>query len=566
MLLYGDHWRQVVPAEQLATLNEVLRSLRRGRERHDELVRALIEAGELAQGLADGEFARSGKDDHTLLQATALNLVTAFARKVDGSWRSGFAAEGPPAGGELAALAALRLPGIVQCKIPEGYAYYGVYPEAFMLAARELAGAAPLVIGLRSIGVSLAAAVAVGSGASSVITLRPQGHPFQREVKVSDRLTRILTEHSGVFAVVDEGPGLSGSSFGAVGDLLEQLGVVPERIIFFPSHRGDPGPRAQARHRNRWHRARRLVKTLEDIAPPRTVAEWFEDVTGAVTQVEDLSHGGWLKDLPPDGRPATWAANERLKLRLTSPSGVYLAKFAGLGRDGPAKLARAQALHSAGFVAEPLAVKHGFLLERWLEGRLLFISARTRAATLRQLAEYLRFRSQNLPSETAGAGGDALREMALVNAEDLGGVELRLQIRRRLADLGNPEADLRPVHIDGRLHPWEWLQCPGGIIRKTDALDHASAHDLIGCQDIAWDLAGAAVEFGLTEAELRELEVTVSGRARPATLDLFECFYCAFQAGLWAMADEGAHAADRPAIEELREVYIARLGKWAARP
>jgi hypothetical protein len=80
VLVYGDHWREVTPRERLAILAGLLRSNSAGHAGHDALVRALIEAGELAQGLADAEFAARGCDDDTPLQAAALALVVAIAR------------------------------------------------------------------------------------------------------------------------------------------------------------------------------------------------------------------------------------------------------------------------------------------------------------------------------------------------------------------------------------------------------------------------------------------------------------------------------------------------------
>jgi hypothetical protein len=47
---------------------------------------------------------------------------------------------------------------------------------------------------------------------------------------------------------------------------------------------------------------------------------------------------------------------------------------------------------------------------------------------------------------------------------------------------------------------------------KTDALDHAFGHDLVGCQDVAWDLAGAAVEFDLGSDERETLVRWVESR------------------------------------------------------
>src|SRR5690606_31149572 len=174
---------------------------------------------------------------------------------------------GPPADQALAALAAVAPAGPVRCKQAEGFAHYAVYPEAYIEAAGALRGAAPLVIGIRSIGVTLGAAVAAASDAAGFVTVRPHGHPFDRRVSVSESLRRRLAAHRGCFAVVDEGPGLSGSSFGAVADLLSDLGVGEGRIVFMPSHGGAPGRAASERHRARWARARRRFRTLDHLAP-----------------------------------------------------------------------------------------------------------------------------------------------------------------------------------------------------------------------------------------------------------------------------------------------------------
>lgn len=563
MLVYGDRWRDVEPAQQLAELAALLRSDAGGGERHDQLVRALIEAGELAQGLIDAEFAKAGLDDDTPLHAAALALTVALARLVAASWRGGVARPGPEVWAALAQLAAVAPATPVRCKTAEGYAYYAVYPEAFVAAGAELDGAPLLVIGLRSIGLSLAAAVAAGSGAAEILTLRPHGPPFERRVTVSAGLARRLAAHAGLFAVVDEGPGLSGSSFGAVGDLLEGLGIAAARIVYVPSHAGEPGPAAQPRHRRRWRSARRVVKVLEDVAPSAALAGWFDDVTGGAERIEDLSHGGWRADADAGERPPIWGAGERRKFRLTSRSGVYVARFAGLGRDGAAKLERARLLHADGFGAEPLALRRGFLLQRWMPGRAPTRRPAERDAALRRLGDYLDLRRRRFAARAAGADAAALREMARVNAAELGGTALADQVLRRLEPLPQIEARLQPMHVDGRLHPWEWLLAPDGELRKTDALDHSCAHDLIGCQDVGWDLAGAAVEFELDPAEARALERRVLGRADPPRVAAFRGLYCAFQAGLWSMAAQSGDDADRRLAGRRAEFYAATLRRWA---
>ena len=118
------------------------------------------------------------------------------------------------------------------------------------------------------------------------------------------------------------------------------------------------------------------------------------------------------------------------------------------------------------------------------------------------------------------------------------------------------------MRIDGRLHRWEWRRTPDGRLVKTDALDHAAGHDLVGCQDIAWDVAGAAVEFDLADAETERLRAAVARAAgRPvsaAAVAAFRLCYAAFQGGLWRMLGEPG-----PATEAAVARYTAALGAAA---
>src|SRR5262249_59004195 len=68
-----------------------------------------------------------------------------------------------------------------------------------------------------------------------------------------------------------------------------------------------------------------------------------------------------------------------------------------------------------------------------------------------------------------------------------------------------PPGRWTPVAIDGRLHAWEWLLAPSGRVLKTDGVDHHAAHDLVGRQDVLWDVAGAVVELGLEDERARLL-------------------------------------------------------------
>jgi len=372
------------------------------------------------------------------------------------------------------------------------------------------------------------------------VTLRPTGHPFRRDLRVSDALQQKLATHGGPFAVADEGPGLSGSSFAAVAELLEGLGVSADRIVFLPSHAGEPGPQALPETRQRWQSAARRPASFERLVEEQPVEAWFEDLTGPITSVEDISGGAWAKARAD--RPPTHPGLERRKYRLTAEGGgQWIAKFAGLGQAGQAKLARSRTLFRGGAGAEPLGLRRGFLIERWVEGAPGL--AGERAALVDHVGRYLGLRTIAFRAEPdEGASLEDLAVMTRTNVAELLGEEA--------ADALPPpptSAKPRPIHIDGRLHAWEWITTPEGRLIKTDALDHSCGHDLVGAQDVAWDVAGAAVEFGLEPEEVGALCIalsTVSDRhVDPDLLAFFRLAYPAFQAGLWSLAGDEAQVA-----------------------
>jgi hypothetical protein len=115
-------------------------------------------------------------------------------------------------------------------------------------------------------------------------------------------------------------------------------------------------------------------------------------------------------------------------------------------------------------------------VERWIEAHPL-------PDEPPPLAGYLALRAA-LPAEP-GASLEALIEMARVNTSEAGLDPAPLE----RFDSKKLRPRVRPVLTDNRLHRWEWIAAPDGRWLKTDALDHHAAHDLIGPQDIAWDVA-----------------------------------------------------------------------------
>src|SRR6185312_4359000 len=114
-----------------------------------------------------------------------------------------------------------------------------------------------------------------------------------------------------------------------------------------------------------------------------------------------------------------------------------LVKFAGLGPIGERKLAHARALAAAGFTPEPLALLHGFLVERWLPAaphcRLRDLP---RPVLLARLADYMAFRAVALPADAAeGAALPELLAMAVHNTAERLGAAAGDSLARRLASL-----------------------------------------------------------------------------------------------------------------------------------
>nr|WP_255636255.1 hypothetical protein [Azospirillum sp. 412522] len=530
----------------------------------------LIEAAELAQGLADREFHATGMDDRTAMQDAAMAVVMELASGMAASWRSAEPLESSGALDALDRLSALSLPDSVHMRRAEGHAFYSLYPEAYLEAAARLPQQfrrSPVVIGLRSIGTGLAAMAAVALNASAPSTLRPVGPPFQRELRISEKLrATLLANPDAAYVIVDEGPGLSGSSFGAIADWLEMQGVAADRIAFLPGHDGELGPQSSERHRRRWAEAVRPVIGFDELllsgkGPFPPLERWFADRLGLpVVPLEDLSGGIWRRLYDPeDGLHGGLPANpqqERRKFLLHTAEGSWLLKFAGLGGGGEAALDRARALHAAGFTAEPLALRHGILVERWLENARPLTTATP--DIVERLAAYLAFRACRFPAPPgSGATLPDLLTMARTNIGEALGDEQAKALDGWTADeLARLAAGLRRVVTDNRLHRWEWLRLPDGRLMKTDALDHAAAHDLIGCQDIAWDVAGGIVEFDLSDSEVGALCRAIEG-AVPLDRRLLAFYmpcYIAFQIGYWTFAT----GSDPSAAEERRRYE----GRW----
>ncbi|MDQ2807013.1 MAG: hypothetical protein M3Z04_08910, partial [Chloroflexota bacterium] len=290
MIVYGSPQRTVATAEVLAAVRTLAQRAQTAPQAGCTR-RLLLALGELAQGSADAP-----NPAPTTIQCLhdALLLVGTALYKQQEPGPQGQAA--PAAQTELnkaleavTSVAALPLPPQVTIHQPEGFAFYGLYPEQYFhaVAASPLGQAAAQtrisVLGIRSIGTALAGAVGgtlAALGTTVCMTsVRPTGHPFARELALDAALKQqIAGGHFNAYAIVDEGPGLSGSSFAAVGRALLDVGVAGDAIYFFPAHGHGPGSAAGPAVRAVWGAVRVCPPPADDL--PFSLPDWPLDWRG----------------------------------------------------------------------------------------------------------------------------------------------------------------------------------------------------------------------------------------------------------------------------------------------
>ncbi|MBY5548107.1 hypothetical protein HFO61_15030 [Rhizobium leguminosarum] len=576
MLVYGDVEHMESVAAVRASITRMMMAcieMQPSRQRHEALVQAFILTGELVQALADQEFGKNGMDDVSEIQDAGAKLLLMQAREIMRSWRNGFAGTFSFPEDWTSKLESLDSADPVRMKRAEGYAFYALYPESYIEAA-TISNLPPktVVIGIRSIGTGLAALVSAALGAEPAYSLRPTGHPFERHVKVTPALSkRILADPETDFAIVDEGPGLSGSSFGCVGDWLQANGVASGRLHFFPSHAGEPGPHASKTHLTRWRDRPRHVVSFDDLTlaaqdPKHRLHTWAADVVGvARSSWRDLSGGAWrtVRYRDPSLWPPSYMQMEKRKFLMEAEGEAWHVKFAGLCGSEVDKARRGSLLSEAGFIPRIAGTCYGFIIEEWIDGMPLDNSGVGRPHMVDHLGRYLGFRARHLPARNGGASIQKLCEMAIFNIAEAAGSHTAEKLRRAIGAPERLAGRLRRVDTDNRLHLWEWLTSTTGGIIKTDALDHNAAHDLIGCQDIAWDVAGACVEFELSNKERNRLVGLVGREAdcdlRDDVLKFFEACYLGFQIGLWSQAKASIDGAETARIERTTKRYLDRL-------
>lgn len=506
-----------------AMLAELSRQISRIAAHPESLLDAMIQAGQFEAALADA-------DSPEAIQASSLTDVLALGlgdRQLEAE--------------ALELAARIRVPEFISVSPPEGFSYYALHPADFSRIVAHIP-AEPrtcAVIGIRSIGTTLSAVTAAGLKAegrkASRITVRPTGHPYARTMEFNDRELRWIGQQISTpaqFLIVDEGPGRSGSTFLSVAEALVRAGVPQGTITIVGSREPNPEALYAVEAASRW-------KAFRFLATVPSVSTRFE-------RHLYIGGGEWRNVFLPDRGdwPESWTQMERLK--FIAPDHRTLIKFEGMGPIGQETRERAFALAEAGFCPPVVNAGDGFLEYSLVPGRRLR-PADLSTTLLEQIARYCAFRASAFPSRESVS--TSLREMVQFNLGQEFGVELSL-----------PESELvplNPVLSDGRMQPHEWIATDTDGLCKTDGISHGDDHFFPGPCDIAWDLAGAAIEWELSEdgiSCLLEQFRRHSGIDVSSYIQLYLLAYSLFRLGFSKMAIPTVQGSNDE-VERLRSAY-----------
>lgn len=497
-----------------------------------EVLSAFLRAGELESALAD-----SGSD------TAEFEVVTdsLAATLVDGSPLPDLKL--------LTILDRTAAPSRLAVSTPEGFAFYGLHPLAFSDAIEclPILSQSVVVVGIRSIGTTLSSITAAALRSRGIqaarTTVRPAGHPYNRYTEFSPaalQLVRTENTRGGMFLVVDEGPGLSGSSFLSAGEALMREGVPQERITLLCTHRPEADRLCAENAASRW-RQFQCVAVPSCSRRPEGAQVW-------------IGGGEWRRCLLRDRTqwPPSWLSHERLKYLGGQEMEPRFYKFAGFGSYGEQVLQREDEIAVAGYGPLPRPETDGYISYRFMDSRPMFAGDLT-GSVISRLAAYCAFRARAFPAKATGL--TALQQMVAHNLEEL-----------KLEGVANLRVE-RAVVPDARMQPYEWLLTGLGQILKTDSGSHGDDHFFPAATDIAWDLAGAIVEWQMSAdqaAIFLEIYRRASGdnpQSRIAdyitAYSVFRCAYCTMAAKAMQGTDEQAR------MENSAASYASALAQFA---
>jgi hypothetical protein len=570
MIVYGDFEVHAILADRMAHFKRRCEELLDSTSL-DEVRSLLIEAGQIEQATADlKNLSLEGKQFFQTITDSVAQWFVSIWSKSSETWKwTGISSE--------------RFKdfesAITECvfKVPEGFAFYALYPEQYCASALkwlslvEDSDAKAVVIGIRSIGTTLSSVItAVLQKANRSVhrfTVRPVGPPFERVTSIISSDLR----DAKYALIVDEGPGISGSSMASVANSLVDLGFPMEKICFFPGHEGEPGAAASNEIRKMWNQIRRYTSSLEEL---RWSGQSLEELFLAQSRmlcgrnfhsIKNLSAGQWRKFVCSDEAdwPSVCTNFERLKFLCMSESGFSLLwKFAGLGPgfEGDDLGAKAfsdwKSKYEQGWTIKPIGMFMGFVAIPWTSGRQLTI--RDAPQISETLGRYLvdSATSPLEPNECRKAI-DRLVEIISINIKEAFGSD---EASCALALVPHPYRLIHlPSYGDGHLAPHEWIYTEEGQMMKMDCECHAFDHTFVGRQSICWDIAGALIEWKLDPIhKSRLLEIVEEGGIviNEALLLFYQLAYTSFNLGQTTLCmDLTESESERERLKKRKKFY-----------
>lgn len=518
--------------KQLAHGGSVLRALERSMAQVTRLrtqvarrraaLEALVVAGELETALADAldPLERVVGDASRALAMVILGKPVDLAACAEG-------------------LAHARAPRSLAIRPHAGFAYDALHPEAYAAASHVVDARDVLVIGVGAAGRTLACITSAALEARGATTERIAVRRGDASDELDGSLRRAGQRQAAV-VLVDEGPTVSGATLLDTAEAVVRAGIPQGRVYVIVGRSVDPGRLRAPDAASRFRRLRTTVAPSSMFAPVRP---------GTSAGTRDVSSGAWrhLHFTRAEDWPAVVESTERRKLL----SGGRLFKFEGLGSNGLAARHRASALAAEGIALDPSDEGDGWTSYTWT-GKPLTL-ADLDADLVEHIARYCARRPTLCPLVSAESDLDS------VVAANLAAI---------LGDVASPPA-LEVVRIattDGRLAPHEWIRLEDGSVMKTDATAHGDDRFFPGPTDIAWDLAGAIVEWEMNP-EVRDYFLRAyrraSGDDAAPRIDAWLVAYLAIQTALAVHAVEIASAAEAPRLRLELERYRARLHQAA---
>src|SRR5438270_1997275 len=246
LLVFRDDAKWVHSESLIGDIAATLKRIRH--EYNDQVTDTLLMAGQLEAALWD-----CGSPQADAAASLTTTLARAFIEPVQDHYA---------ASQRLLLELADSLPQRLRISEPEGFSYYALHPGDFAdIVAQFQHADCAAVVGIRSIGTTLSA-VAIAEFErrhvpASRITVRPLGHPYNRTTTFTPSQSDWIKKHRGTetaWLVMDEGPGLSGSSFLSVAEALVNSGVPAGRITLIGTRHVDPTQLCATDAARRWNR------------------------------------------------------------------------------------------------------------------------------------------------------------------------------------------------------------------------------------------------------------------------------------------------------------------------